>query len=93
MSILVALSMTRRPLGLKGHPGRQNNLVNGPLCEITNILVPLGLETNQEEGLFHLDFALCGVQTSVSIERKKKKKEWKIKKCIFQLQEKNSSPF
>lgn len=70
--VLVALSMTWRPLGLKGHPGRWNNLMNGTLCEITNILVPLGLETTQEEGLFHLDFALCGAQTSVSIERKKK---------------------
>lgn len=49
--------------------------MNGTLCEITNILVPLGLETTQEEGLFHLDFALCGAQTFASIERKKKKKE------------------
>lgn len=48
--------------------------MKGTLCEIANTLFPLGLETTQEEGLSHLDFALCGVQTSVSMERKKKKR-------------------
>lgn len=49
--------------------------MNGPLCETANTSIPLGLETTQEEGLSHLDFALCGVQTSVSMERKKKRME------------------
>lgn len=59
--ILVALSMSRRSLGLKGHPGRQNNLMNGALCEPANSPIPLGLETTREEGLSHLPSALCGV--------------------------------
>lgn len=87
---MVSLSMTLRALGLKGLSGRQNNLMNGPLCEIANALIPLGLEATQEEGLSLLDFALCAVQTSMSMENKK---EWKIKKGIFLLQEENSSPF
>jgi len=41
--------------------------------EQPTIANPPGMETTQEEGLSHLDFALCGVQTPLSMERKKKK--------------------
>lgn len=49
--------------------------MNGPVCEKNNTLVPLGLETTQEAGLFLLDFSLCTVQTSVSMEKRMENKE------------------